>query len=83
MLNTAAIGLAAIGTVATSQTRILTAQGHTTVGALAGGYELGFMVAASCVAVGLVILLTVLRSPRRSAAAASEEEDWEAESAAA
>jgi EmrB/QacA subfamily drug resistance transporter len=82
MQNTAAIGLAAIGTVATGQTRLLTAEGHTTTSALAGGYELGFVIAASCVAVGLLIVLTILRSPRIGAGAVAEEENWEAEAAA-
>jgi hypothetical protein len=50
--------------------------------ALAGGYELGFVIAASCVAVGLLIVLTILRSPRIGAGAVAEEENWEAEAAA-
>jgi EmrB/QacA subfamily drug resistance transporter len=83
MQNSAAIGLAAIGTVAAGQTRSLIAQGHTTASALAGGYELGFTIAAGCVAVGLLIVLTVLRSSGRAALAVTEEEELEAEAEAA
>ncbi len=83
MQNAAAIGLAAIGTIATGQSRVLIAQGHTAAGALAGGYQLGFTIAAGCVAVGLLIVLTVLRSPQRAATAVTEEPDWEAGAQAA
>src|SRR5258708_26402191 len=57
MQNSAAIGLAAIGTVATGQARALAAQGHSVASALAGGYELGFSIAAICVVAGLLIVL--------------------------
>jgi EmrB/QacA subfamily drug resistance transporter len=81
MQNSAAIGLAAIGTVATGHTRVLAAQGHSLTGALAGGYELAFTIAASCVVVGLLIVLVVLRSPRRAGAEVTGEEETHAEAA--
>src|ERR1700716_2497268 len=59
-----AFGLAALGTISADHTQALVAQGLPLVGALAGGYQLGFSIAAACVAAGLLIVLVVLRSPR-------------------
>jgi hypothetical protein len=58
----AAVGLAALGTVSTDHTRALVEHGYSMPGALAGGYQFGFGIAAVCVAVGLIVVLVVLRS---------------------
>jgi len=59
-----AFGLAALGTISADHTRTLIAQGHSLAGALTAGYQLGFGIAAACVATGLIIVLVVLRTPR-------------------
>ena len=64
MQVSAAIGLAALGTISTDHSRLLAAQGHSLSAALTGGYQLAFTIAAGCVAVGLLVVLVVLRSPR-------------------
>ncbi len=59
----AALGLAVLSTIATNRTKVLTAHGHALAGALTGGYHLAFLIAAVCVAVGVVVALVVLRTP--------------------
>jgi EmrB/QacA subfamily drug resistance transporter len=59
-----AFGLAALGTITADHTRTLIAQGESLAGALTAGYQLGYSIAAACVATGLIIVLVVLRSPR-------------------
>jgi EmrB/QacA subfamily drug resistance transporter len=59
-----ALGLAALGTISTGHTQALVAQGQSLAGALMAGYQLGFGLAAACVAAGLVIVVLVLRTPR-------------------
>jgi len=58
-----AIGLATLGTIATSHTKALTASGHTLAAALTGGYHLAYLVAAICVAFGILASFLVLRPP--------------------
>ncbi len=58
-----AIGLAALGTVATDHTKALTASGHSAIAALTGGYHLAYVVAAICVTVGIAAAFLVLRPP--------------------
>jgi EmrB/QacA subfamily drug resistance transporter len=58
-----AFGLAALGTISADHTRALVAQGNLLMSALTGGYQLGFSIAAACVAAGLLIVVVVLRSP--------------------
>ena len=58
-----AIGLAALGTVATDHTKALTAAGHSLPSALTGGYHLAYIVAASCVALGILAAFLLLRPP--------------------
>jgi EmrB/QacA subfamily drug resistance transporter len=58
-----AIGLAALGTVATDHTKALSASGHTLASALTGGYHLAYIVAAACVTVGIAAAFVVLRPP--------------------
>jgi hypothetical protein len=61
-----AIGLATLGTIATEHTKALTASGHALGSALTGGYHLAYVVAAICVAGGVVATLLVLRPPTRA-----------------
>jgi EmrB/QacA subfamily drug resistance transporter len=58
-----AIGLAALGTVATDHTKALTASGQSAIAALTGGYHLAYVVAAICVAFGILAAFLVLRPP--------------------
>jgi MFS family permease len=60
----AAIGIAVLGTLAATRTRTLEHGGSTVVHALTSGYQLAFTIGAASVAVGAVVALTVLRSPR-------------------
>jgi EmrB/QacA subfamily drug resistance transporter len=64
MQVSAAIGLAAFGSIATSRTRDLVAQGDATGQALLGGYHLVFSVAALLVVAALLLAVTLLRPPR-------------------
>jgi EmrB/QacA subfamily drug resistance transporter len=59
----AALGLAALGTISSEHTRTLVGQGQSLVSALTAGYQLGFSIAAACVAAGLLIVVVVLRAP--------------------
>jgi hypothetical protein len=61
MQISAAIGLAALGTISTGHTASLTAQGVSISAALTGGYQLSFGIASTCVAAGLLVVLVVLR----------------------
>src|ERR1700730_9738357 len=56
MQVSAAIGLAAIGTISADHTRALAAQGQSLANALTGGYQLAFSIAAVCVAVALLVV---------------------------
>jgi EmrB/QacA subfamily drug resistance transporter len=58
-----AIGLATLGTIATDRTKALSSAGHSLSDALTGGYHLAYIVAAACVAVGVVAALVILRPP--------------------
>jgi EmrB/QacA subfamily drug resistance transporter len=60
----AALGLAVLGTVASERTRALAGSGLPAPGALAGGYELAFLVASAIVVAALGVVLLGLRSPR-------------------
>jgi len=66
----AAVGLAALGSVAAERSRALAAQGQSLTGALTGGYHLAFEIAAAGLAVGLVVALVTTRPRRDSARAA-------------
>jgi EmrB/QacA subfamily drug resistance transporter len=61
-----AIGLATLGTIATDHTKALSASGHSLGSALTGGYHLAYVVAAACVAVGILTAILVLRPPTAS-----------------
>jgi EmrB/QacA subfamily drug resistance transporter len=58
-----AIGLAALGTIATDHTKALSASGQSLLGALTGGYHLAYIVAAACVSGGILAAFLVLRPP--------------------
>jgi EmrB/QacA subfamily drug resistance transporter len=61
-----AIGLASLGTIATDHTKSLSAGGHSLISALTGGYHLAYLVAAGCVAAGVLAAFLVLRPPAGS-----------------
>jgi EmrB/QacA subfamily drug resistance transporter len=71
----AAIGLAALGTIATDRTNALQAQGQSAVDALSGGYHLAFLIAAGAAAIGIVIAIFGLRSPRPELRAVESEDE--------
>jgi EmrB/QacA subfamily drug resistance transporter len=58
-----AIGLASLGTIATDHTKALSASGHALSSALTGGYHLAYLVAAVCVAFGILAAFLLLRPP--------------------
>jgi EmrB/QacA subfamily drug resistance transporter len=64
-----AIGLATLGTIATDHTKALSAGGDSLASALTGGYHLAYVVAATCVGLGILAAFLILRPP---AAAAQE-----------
>ncbi len=72
-----AIGLAALGTVATDHTKALSSSGHSLAQALTGGYHLAYLVGAICVAFGILAAFLFLRTPGSSVM--QEVEDLEAE----
>jgi EmrB/QacA subfamily drug resistance transporter len=62
----AAVGVAALGTIAASHTSDLIAAGHSEASALTSGFHLSFTIASGCVALGIVFALAILRSPAPS-----------------
>jgi EmrB/QacA subfamily drug resistance transporter len=81
MQNAAALGLAVVGTIASSQTHFLLAQGDSIGNALAGGYQLGFNITAACVLAGFLVVLFGLRSPASTAVEPAGDEAVELEAA--
>jgi EmrB/QacA subfamily drug resistance transporter len=61
MQISAAIGLALLATISTDRAQTLTARGDSLPTALTGGYQLAFLAAAGCVAIGIVLALVLLR----------------------
>jgi EmrB/QacA subfamily drug resistance transporter len=57
-----ALGLAVLGTIATTHSKTLEASGHTVASSLVGGYHLAFAIGAASVALGIVTALAVLRT---------------------
>ena len=78
-----ALGLAGLGTIATDHTNTLFAQGATLPMALTAGYQLAWVLAAVVVMSGLGLLLSVVRSPRRSPQEPAAETDKSAVAEAA
>jgi EmrB/QacA subfamily drug resistance transporter len=72
-----AIGLAALGTIATDHSKTLTDSGHSLSSALTGGYHLAYIVAAICVLGGVLAAFLVLRPP--TSTVTQEVEDLDAE----
>jgi len=62
----AAIGIAALGTVAAERTKVLTGLGQHHLQALTGGFHLAWLIGAGAVAVGALVTLLWLRPPARS-----------------
>jgi EmrB/QacA subfamily drug resistance transporter len=58
-----AIGLATLGTIATDHAKALSASGESVAHALTGGYHLAYIVAAICVAGGILAAQLILRPP--------------------
>jgi EmrB/QacA subfamily drug resistance transporter len=65
----AAIGIAALGTVAAERAKVLSSLGQHHLQALTGGFHLAWAIGAGAVAVGALITLLWLRPPRREAEA--------------
>jgi len=77
-----ALGLAAVGTIATGRAQLLVSQGDSFQSALTASYDLAFVLGAASVAAGLAIVLGVLRpSTVRSVRAQARAEVKEAEAA--
>ena len=70
----AAIGLAALGTIATDRTNALESAGESATSALSGGYHLAFLIAAGAAAVGILIAAFALRAPTAEQLKAESEE---------
>jgi EmrB/QacA subfamily drug resistance transporter len=58
-----AIGLATLGTIATDHTKALSTGGDSLASALTGGYHLAYVVAATCVGLGILAAFLILRPP--------------------
>ena len=58
----AALGLAVLGSLSVDHTKTLLAEGASLPAALTGGYQLAFLLAGASVAVGLALLLALLRT---------------------
>jgi EmrB/QacA subfamily drug resistance transporter len=82
MQVSAALGLAALGTIAADRSRSLLADGTAGATALTGGYQLAFAMAAGLVAAALVVVLLTLRAPKAAPAPAAVEEPEELRQAA-
>jgi EmrB/QacA subfamily drug resistance transporter len=76
-----AIGLATLGTIATDHSKALTASGHSLSSALTGGYHLAYLVAATCVGLGILAAFVVLRPP--AGPVVQETEEYERDQASA
>jgi EmrB/QacA subfamily drug resistance transporter len=72
----AAIGIAALGTVAAARTKVLTQLGQHHLQALTGGFHLAWAIGAGAVAAGALITLVWLRrTPRRAEVLALDEHE--------
>jgi EmrB/QacA subfamily drug resistance transporter len=72
-----AIGLAALGAIATDHTKTLTAAGNALPSALTGGYHLAYLVAASCVGLGILAAFLILRPPAATVPQVIEDAEYE------
>jgi MFS family permease len=71
----AAIGIAALGTVAAERTKVLAGLGQHHIQALTGGFHLAWTIGAGAVVAGALIALLWLRSPARPAEVVELRED--------
>ena len=71
----AAIGLAALGTIATDRSNALRSAGDGVAQALSGGYHLAFLIGAGAAAVGLLLAIFALRMPSAQEIEDEAEED--------
>jgi EmrB/QacA subfamily drug resistance transporter len=60
----AALGLAVLGTIATSHTKSLLLHGHPLTSSLLSGYHVAFVVGAACLIVGIAFAVALLRARR-------------------
>ena len=60
----AAVGVAVLASVSSAHTASLIAGGSGTPSALTAGYHLGFMIAAGCLVVAIIVTALMLRTPR-------------------
>jgi predicted MFS family arabinose efflux permease len=66
----AALGLAALGAIATDRTQSLADQGWAADHALVAGYQLAFVIAAVCLVACVAVAMVVLNAARRAPATA-------------
>jgi MFS family permease len=66
-----ALGLAVLGTLATSRSQTLEAHGHALANSLLGGYQLAFEIGIGCMAIGIVLALALLRRSESGSDAAT------------
>ena len=68
-----AIAVAVLSVASSARITSLLAHGDSSTNALAGGYQLAFIIAVSCVAVAIVVTAVLVRSPKVSVAATSDD----------
>jgi MFS family permease len=71
-----ALGLAVLGTVATSHTKALVAEHHALADSLVSGYHFAFVIGAACVSAGILTAFAVLRTRSGSTATQATSEDY-------
>jgi EmrB/QacA subfamily drug resistance transporter len=69
----AALGLAVLATLSTTETESLRAAGESSASALNGGYHLGYVIGGGLVAAAIAVAVTVLRPVRSKSAAVRAE----------
>lgn len=67
-----AIAVAVLGVASSARSSSLLAHGESTANALAGGFRLAFIIAASCVAVAIVVTTALVHSPAATVATPDE-----------
>jgi EmrB/QacA subfamily drug resistance transporter len=72
MQISAALGLAALGTIATDRTKALASAGHDAASALTGGFHLALGIGAACTIAGALLALLVLRPAAVAATAPAQ-----------
>lgn len=67
-----AFAVAVLGVASSARASSLLAHGESTANALAGGFRLAFIIAASCVAVAIVVTTVLVHSPADTVAPSDE-----------